>query len=233
MPDYSLLAQSFLSEMKKTDSDPAEMVQALAEADEDVLFRQLHSRELRLAFWINLYNSYSLFFLKPNPGQLSDRASRTVHFRSKQIHVAGQALSLDDLEHGLLRRSKWKYSLGYIQNPFPGRFEKRFRMAKVDPRIHFALNCGGASCPPIRYYQPERIDMQLEIASGAFMESESRVLEDGVTLEVSTIMSWFRGDFGGKGGILRFAGRYLDLPAGIRKLKFKPYDWTVKLDAFA
>ena len=42
----------------------------------------------------------------------------------------------------------------------------------VDPRIHFALNCGAASCPPIRVYTPERLEFGLAAAASAFCASE-------------------------------------------------------------
>lgn len=42
--------------------------------------------------------------------------------------------------------------------------ERRYRLAECDPRVHFALSCGARSCPPIRAYQPRRIDEELDLA---------------------------------------------------------------------
>jgi hypothetical protein len=45
----------------------------------------------------------------------------------------------------------------------------------VDPRIHFALNCGAASCPPIRVYTPDKLEFGLEAAASAFCAGEGRL----------------------------------------------------------
>ena len=66
-------------------------------------------------------------------------------FGKKIIDIAGKRISLDEIEHGLLRHSKVKWGLGYINNIFPSHFEKMNRVSKVDYRIHFALNCGAGS----------------------------------------------------------------------------------------
>ena len=51
----------------------------------------------------------------------------------------------------------------------------------VDPRIHFALNCGAASCPPIRIYTPDRLEFGLAAAAGAFCASEGLLCLDIAT----------------------------------------------------
>ncbi len=56
--------------------------------------------------------------------------------------------SLDEIEHGILWRSKCKLSLGYFNKIFKSRFEKAFRVDKLDYRIHFALNCGAPEMNP-------------------------------------------------------------------------------------
>lgn len=49
----------------------------------------------------------------------------------------------------------------------------------MDPRIHFALNCGAASCPPIRVYTPDRLEFGLEAAASAFCAGECLWLDAG------------------------------------------------------
>jgi NADP-dependent 3-hydroxy acid dehydrogenase YdfG len=56
--------------------------------------------------------------------------------RSDRIPVAGVWLSLDDIEHGMLRGSKHPWGMGYLPRPFPSSFERRFRLERADPRIH-------------------------------------------------------------------------------------------------
>ena len=49
----------------------------------------------------------------------------------------------------------------------------------LDPRIHFALNCGAKSCPPIRVYSPPNLDSQLNRAAASFLCAD----EGEITLE--------------------------------------------------
>ncbi|NIS29619.1 MAG: DUF547 domain-containing protein, partial [Actinobacteria bacterium] len=69
----------------------------------------------RYAFWLNLYNAWVQRALREDPSRLERRWR---FFRAKRVPVAGRKLSLDDLEHGLLRRSQLKLGLGYLTNPF-------------------------------------------------------------------------------------------------------------------
>ena len=43
---------------------------------------------------------------------------------------------------------------------------------ELDPRIHFALNCGATSCPPIRVYSSANLDYQLDRAAASFLCSD-------------------------------------------------------------
>jgi hypothetical protein len=61
----------------------------------------------------------------------------------------------------------------------------------VDPRIHFALNCGAASCPPIRVYTPDSLDFGLGEAARAFCAGEVAVDAEKRELELSMILKWW------------------------------------------
>jgi hypothetical protein len=81
----------------------------------------------------------------------------------------------------------------------------------LDSRLHFALNCGGRSCPPIRSYSAEKLDL----ATCVFLVATVEVGENSDEVWLSRILSWYRGDFGGREGVLDFLIRYL--PAGERR----------------
>jgi hypothetical protein len=174
----------------------------------------------RIAFWLDLYNAA---VLRADPVDLTSQVARWRHFRRARVVVAGQRLSLDEIEHGLLRRSRWKLTLGYCGNPLPGRFELAHRVDRLDPRIHFALNCGAASCPPIAAYHRDRLEQQLEMATVSFLRSEVRT-DVGAT-QVPALLLWYIGDLGGPAGLRRLLRR-----AGIegwgRPIRFATYDWT-------
>ncbi|KAJ1463592.1 hypothetical protein T484DRAFT_1874119 [Baffinella frigidus] len=45
-------------------------------------------------------------------------------------------------------------------------------LPEVDCRIHFALNCGAKSCPPIKNFTAEAVQEELRIAALAFCEMD-------------------------------------------------------------
>jgi hypothetical protein len=103
----------------------------------------------------------------------------------------------------------------------------------VDPRIHFALNCGAKSCPPIAAYTPDGIDDELDVATESYLsgtvryEPDAGLLGRGV-VHVPRLMLWYRGDFGGKSGILALLRAFDQVPEGARpRLKHLAYDWSL------
>lgn len=224
------LAQDFVY-AAKTGDDLTGFMQRLNNLSETTLDTALKNDDAKKAFWINVYNGYTNAVLKKNGELYKDRGT---FFKKKQIIVAGKNLSLDDIEHGLLRRSKTKWSLGYISKLFPGSFEKKHRVDKVDYRIHFALNCGAKSCPPIAFYTPEKLETQLELATKNYLTSEATYDAAKNEVALPAIMSWFRADFGGKQGIRKVVKQYGIVPQTADKvaIDFKPYDWTLYLNNF-
>ena len=141
------LSQNLLYNVKMG-ADTRPQLDSLAIVSPQVLVDELQTEDEKLAFWLNVYNAYIQIKLKENSGQY---VKRSQFFSTKSIVIAGQKLSLDAIEHGILRHSKTKLSLGYFTKWFPNTFEKTHRLKAVDYRIHFALNCGAASCPPIAF----------------------------------------------------------------------------------
>lgn len=214
----------------RTNKSTAEFEQRLTAFDWQILTHELNHDDRRKAFWINIYNAFTLIRLQDNPKAYE---KRNKFFRKKQIRIAGKDLSLDLIEHGIIRRSKWKYSLGYFNNPFQSKFEKRFRVDELDYRIHFALNCGAKSCPPIAFYKPEQIDKQLDRAARSYLKNEIQYDNLNNSVEVPAILNWFRGDFGGKKGITRILKEQQLIPADSSpKIKWKKYDWNLDLENF-
>lgn len=183
------------------------------------------SDERKKAFWINIYNAFNIILLKIFPGQLADRSFRKNHFRRNEISIAGVKFSLDEIEHGILRRSKIKWAFGLINNPFATTLEKKLRLKKMDFRIHFALNCGGLSCPPIRNYDSEKIDEQLELAEDAFFYPNEPSSSDSAIVYLSKIIKWYWFDFGGKKGVLKLIRKHKLSTAENPVIKFYSYQW--------
>jgi thiol-disulfide isomerase/thioredoxin len=223
------LSQQFAYAAKtgdKTDSFTQQLV-ALTYHD---LLSQLSSDDEKKAFWINIYNGYTQALLTQNPDSYKNRRR---FFTSRQMTLAGKSFSLDDIEHGILRRSKIKWSLGHLNKLFPGKPEKELRVDELDYRLHFALNCGAKSCPPIAFYNPENIHPQLELATRAYLQSEAEYDANTNTLKLPALMSWFRRDFGGKKKMVQLLKDKNLLPSHVKpKITFKPYDWTLYTDNY-
>ncbi|RYY70320.1 MAG: DUF547 domain-containing protein [Chitinophagaceae bacterium] len=194
------------------------------------LQNSLHNDADKKAFWINIYNGSTQYALKSNPEKYSKRSK---FFKAKQISIAGKTFSLDEIEHDILRRNKVKWSLGYFNKLFPGKKAKTLREDKLDYRIHFALNCGARSCPPIAFYKSENIDQQLDVATRAYLTGEATYDAAKNRLYLPAIMGWFRRDFKGKRNMLILAKKYGIVPQNKQpSISFKKYDWNLFLNNY-
>lgn len=228
--DFEILSQDFLYAVRVGD-DYKDFEMQLAEISPEELNISLDSENKKKAFWLNIYNANIQIKAKEKPEWISEKRSK--FFSEDFIVIAQKNISFDDIEHGILRKSNWKYGMGYIKTWFPSSYEKTFRMESVDYRIHFALNCGAAGCPPIAFYSSEYLEEQLVTATGSFLDLNSKYNEDDNTVEVSQILSWFKGDFGGKKGIITILKKHKIVPENIKPiLTFKTYDWTLSLSNY-
>ncbi len=191
---------------------------------EDVDVSALGTKE-QIAFWINAYNAVCIQLLldKKLPGEVPRRSFLGVGtnlFKIEKYRVAGKVRSLDNIEHGNLR--------------------KRF----TDNRIHAAVVCGASSCPRLRpeAFTGERLDTQLDeecrrwINVGLTKKGKRKnELDRGrKVFRASKIFSWYKDDFGGSNkGVLNFIGRYADpeTKAFLEREKvsvtFVDYDWSL------
>jgi hypothetical protein len=177
------------------------------------------------AFWLNVYNGAVRVRLLADPAAFRHRWR---FFARAAIVVAGHRLSPNAIEHGMLRRSSPVAGLGYVRNPFPPPFERRMRVGRLDARIHFALNCGARSCPPIAAWDPATLDADLERATAAYLGTESTRTSDGGEIRVPRLLLWYRGDFGGRRGIMTLLRRHgLVGPEEEPGIRYASYDWTM------
>jgi thiol-disulfide isomerase/thioredoxin len=223
------LSQDFMY-AAKTNEDVNTYTNQLKDLKYAALLTGLKTDDDKKAFWINLYNAFTNASLHKDPDQYKNRNQ---FFKAKNIIVAGKIFSLDKIEHGILRRSKIKWSLGYFSKLFPQKTEKDLRVDKLDYRIHFALNCGAKSCPPIAFYNPENINTQLDVASAAYLAAETKYDAETNILKLPAILSWFRRDFGGKQKMIELLQSKQLLKTGVTpQIKFKKYDWALYLDNY-
>lgn len=205
--------------------DPAPL-DAYLTSLESVTAKELRgwSREQRMAFWINAYNAYTVRrvvegyptkSIKDLGGLLrSVWDQRFIPLRELDPKGKGRKLSLNDIEHEILR--------------------KRFR----DPRVHAALNCASASCPPLREeaFVAARLDEQLDDQMRRWLADPTRNRFDAEhrLAELSKIFQWYGEDFGRNEGerlafLVRFAppgaADWLAGPGVV--VRYLDYDWSL------
>ena len=164
-----------------------------------------------LADWLNAYN---IVVVKSIVDRYPLRSVRGVNgfFDSVRHRVAGQQRTLDAIENQVIR--------------------VRFR----DARVHAALNCGAASCPPLagRAFRPGSLNATLDRLARAFVGSNNHVRINNGRIEASMLFEWFRADFerDGGGSVLGWmrrydqAGRLASLPA-TTQITHRNYSWSL------
>jgi len=211
--------------------DVSKMLDSLQNVEPDVLVKELESDLDKMAFWINVYNAHIQIILGENPEKFEDRGT---FFKEKQFYIACQHLSFEDVEHGIIRNSKAPLGLGYLPAWFPGKYERKMRTSDADGRVHFALNCGAKSCPPVAAYDYRRMNEQLNLISEQYLDNHSTYKKEENVVYVPRLLQWFSADFGWfKGGKRKFLAKHGAIPEGTKpKMKFNDYDWTLLLDNF-
>lgn len=173
------------------------------------------TRPEQFAFWANLYNAVTIDVVLDAWPVRSIRDIRSGliagPWRRKLVTVAGIELSLDDIEHNILRKG-W-----------------------ADPRVHYAVNCASISCPnlPLRALRGATLGPSLEAAARAYVNSARAVTFVGDELVVSSIYKWYAVDFGASDArVIAHLARYADPRLQSRLLASTrigrdTYDWAL------
>lgn len=229
-PSIVEAAREYLLAVRKGE-DTTRQRDHLAALDVESVAALREEREAALAFWLNIYNAAAQGVLTADPEYYE---SRWRFFRKDVVTVAGEPLSLDDVEHGILRGSRSKYGFGYLPRLASSRFERRVGLEAVDPRIHFALNCGAESCPAIRAYEAARIDEQLATATASYLDRTAEYDPDDGVVRVPRVCLWFYRDFGRKPGLMQLLREHGIVPPGrTPSLRFQSFDWSFNPGRFA
>ena len=176
------------------------------------------NRSEQKAYWINLYNALtvdvilahypvkSIRDIDISPGIFSNGP-----WDAKLLTVEGENISLNDIEHRILRPI-WQ-----------------------DNRVHYAVNCASLGCPNLQPYSftSKNLDKLLEKAAEDFINHPRGVSFINNRLLVSSIYFWFMEDFGGtESGIIEHLRRYLN-SGNLKKLDIvqkkirHQYDWSL------
>lgn len=220
------LAQGLLESVKRDQiSAQDSLLNLLSTLASKTLFIQLDSDAKKKSFWINVYNATTQLILKKDTTVYTNRNR---FYAKRWITVAGEALSLDEIEHGILRKNRSKLSLGYFRKLKSTAFIRSAMVSEIDYRIHFALNCGAKSCPPILFYHAEKLEEELELATFNYLQQECERRVEQII--IPKLFRWFRADFGGKQGIYSILKKYDVIPQNEKpKIRYKAYDWALHL----
>jgi len=177
-----------------------------------------YRRADQFAYWINLYNALtvqlildhapieSILQLNISPGWLS-----VGPWGKKLVRIENELLSLDDIEHRILRPI-WR-----------------------DPRIHYVVNCASIGCPNLgtKAYTGDNVDALLTRAARDYVNNPRGVQFDAGDLYVSSIYKWYRADFGGGArGVIAHLREYAAPALAAKLSKFNDisgyqYDWSL------
>lgn len=183
-------------------------------------------RPEQMAFWINLYNAKTIDIIL---GHYPVRSIREISletsllsflktsvgaggpWKAEVVTVNGHALSLDNIEHDILRP------------------------LYKDPRVHYAVNCASYGCPNLQTaaFTGATMDQRLDQGARAFINHPRGLKAEGGRVMASSIYNWFQSDFGGSAaGVLDHARRYANANLksaleGKTSIDAFDYDWRL------
>ncbi len=193
-------------------------LESLIEKVQKIDLNELINDKQKMAFWINVYNGLINYRIVKNELRKSIW-EKPGFFTETCLSIGEFSFSLDDIEHGVLRKN------GERRNGKPRQFDPSdnrlgLMVEQMDFRIHFALNCGSVSCPPIAFYNASKIEQELTLAEDGFSASEFIVNHETKTVDCSSVFIWYRNDFG---------QAYLnDSELSRYTIKERPYVWEIQ-----
>ncbi len=183
-------------------------------------------RPEQFAYWANLYNAKTIdIVLDHYPvgsireieigGGLFGLIKKSVGaggpWKAEVLKVSGTPLSLDDIEHKILRP------------------------VFKDPRVHYSVNCASRGCPNlgVEAFTGAKLDAQLDEAARAFVNHPRGIEVAGGAVTASSIYDWFQSDFGGSAASVLAHVRKYAAPdfaqklGGLSSIASYQYDWKL------
>ena len=179
---------------------------------------KLRTHQEKLAFWINVYNIFAVKIVTDNYPLKSIKNVGGLFksvWKIKAGTVGGEKYSLDEIEHGILRK------MG-------------------DPRIHTAIVCASISCPNLSktVYKSEKLNEQLDMQMSDFLANPNKGMrvdnnQQSKKILLSPIFDWFAEDFKSSGGVRKFIKPYV--PARYKQtlentqypISYMDYNWSI------
>lgn len=136
-----------------------------------------YSKAVQKAYWINLYNALTVKVILDNYPISSIKKIGwfgSGPWNNKYVTVVGKSLSLNNIEHNILRPI-WR-----------------------DNRIHYAVNCASLGCPNLaaKAYTSTNTEILLNNAAKDYINHKRGVQFKNGKLIISSIYKWYKVDFG-------------------------------------
>ncbi len=201
-----------LVDYARLQDEAADELQAYLDAMQGVTIEDF-SRDEQYAFWVNLYNAATVDVILRNYPLDSIRDIGLLGqgpWKDDAVTVSGRVLTLDNIEHDILRPN-WQ-----------------------DVRIHYAVNCASIGCPNLarRAYTSERLEPMLEEAAAAYVNHPRGFARRDGRIIASNIYDWYQEDWGSVGDVLDHARQYATGPTarlleGVTEIDSYDYDWSL------
>jgi len=161
-----------------------------------------------LCYWINSYNANTILLVIRNLPVSSIKEIGFIFgnpWNIKFIKVGNKTISLEDVEHKILRK-------------------------KNENRIHFAINCASNSCPMLlnTAYTPDKLEEQLKKQTKLFISDTEKNIISNSEIKLSKIFKWFESDFTKKESVISFinSNSTYEINEDI-KISYLKYDWNL------
>lgn len=218
---------NFLGKFVRTQEDGLTVVDygAVSEQDHDTLKTYLSdlqakdpttlNRDEAFVYWVNLYNALTVDIILDNYPLRSIRnifsGIRPGPWQRQLATINGVKLSLDNIEHGILRKF-WS-----------------------DNRVHYAVNCASIGCPNLldRPFTVVNLEEMLDAAARGYVNHPRGVRVENNRVIASSIYNWFQEDFGGnQSGVLEHLRQYAnpeteEMLKNARKIHKFEYNWRL------
>lgn len=164
-------------------------------------------KNTRTAFYLNAYNLLTINSVVVNM-PIKSPLDVKGFFDAKQHNVAGNMLTLNDIENKYLR---------------------------PDPRVHFALVCAAIGCPKLmsEAYMPDKVQTQLINQTKKAMNDASFIKVDASakTVAISQLFDWYKDDFvNNTGTVINFINKFRNTPIPEDyTVSFYTYDWNLNI----
>ncbi|MGK2740967.1 DUF547 domain-containing protein [Tepidicaulis sp. LMO-SS28] len=176
------------------------------------------NRDAQFSYWVNLYNALTVKVVTDHypvesirdvgisPGLFSRGP-----WGAKLLSIEGREVSLDDIEHRILR-PLWQ-----------------------DARIHYVVNCASIGCPdlPLEPLEAAGLDARLDAAARAYIASARGARLESGKLIVSRIYDWYAEDFGDSdeaviAHLMNYAEEDFKSALGrVSRISDYEYDWSL------